>query len=81
MTILGLCWLPFTGQRGRVMGIEQLSDETVLSFYECIRHQVAMDQAAGLRLVAESAKQRAQQLRQEIERRRLRCDPIDWPVL
>ena len=65
---------------GRVMGIESLSDESVLRFYEDIRQQVAADLAAGnrYRFLGEAAKQQAERLRIEIARRRLRCNPIEW---
>jgi hypothetical protein len=62
------------------MGIESLSDETILDFYEQIRQQHAADLAAGnrYRLLGKSAKQQAERLQQEIDRRRLRCSPIVW---
>jgi hypothetical protein len=65
---------------GRVMGIESLSDESVLRFYEDIRQQVAADLSAGNRhsFMDEVAKQRAERLRIEIARRRLKCNPIEW---
>jgi hypothetical protein len=65
---------------GRVRGIESLSDESVLRFYEDIRQQVAADLATGnrYRFIGEAAKQQAERLRIEIARRRLRCNPIEW---
>jgi hypothetical protein len=53
---------------GRVMGIESLSDESVLRFYEDIRQQVAADLGAGnrYRFMGEAAKQQAERLRIEI---------------
>ena len=65
---------------GRVMGIESMSDECVLRFYEDIRQQVAADLCAGnrYRFMGEAAKQRAERLRIEIARRRLKCNPIEW---
>ena len=65
---------------GRVVGIESLSDESVLRFYEDIRQQVAADLATGnrYRFIGEAAKQQAERLRIEIARRRLRCNPIEW---
>ena len=65
---------------GRVMGIESLSDESVLRFYEDIRQQVAADLGAGnrYRFMGEAAKQQAERLRIEIARRRLKCNPIEW---
>jgi hypothetical protein len=63
------------------MGIELLSDESILRFYEDIRQQVAADLAAEncFRLMGgEAVKQRTERLRIEIDRRRLRCSPIEW---
>jgi hypothetical protein len=62
------------------MGIEFLSDESILRFYEDIRQQVAADLATGnrYRFAGEAARQQAERLRIEIDRRRLRCNPIEW---
>jgi len=62
------------------MGIEFLSDESILRFYEDIRQQVAADLATGnrYRFAGEAAKQQAERLRIEIDRRRLRCNRIEW---
>ena len=62
------------------MGIEFLSDESILRFYEEIRQHVSADLATGnrSRFMGEAAKQRAERLREEIDRRRLRCNPIKW---
>lgn len=62
------------------MSIEALSDESVLRLYENIQIQAAADRAAGSRyhLLGDTAKQRADVLREEIDRRRLRVDRIDW---
>ena len=67
--------------RGRVMGIESMSDECVLRFYEDIRQQVAADLCAGnrYRFMGEAAKHQAERLRIEIARRRLRYNPIEFP--
>jgi hypothetical protein len=63
------------------MAIEDLRDESVLKLYESIRQQVSADRHAGnkLRLLGETAKQQAERLREELDRRRLRFTPIDWP--
>ena len=62
------------------MGHEQSNDEVLLRFYESVRHQVEMDRAMGSRhrLVGEGVKRYAETLGQEMDRRRLRFDPIDW---
>jgi hypothetical protein len=72
--------LRIRAELGRAMGIEFLSDESILRFYEDIRQQVAADMATGnrYRFTGEAAKQRAGRLRIEIDRRRLRCNPIEW---
>jgi hypothetical protein len=63
------------------MAIEDLRDESVLKLYESIRQQVSADRHAGNKysLLGETAKQQAQRLREELDRRRLRFTPIDWP--
>jgi hypothetical protein len=68
------------GGASRAMGIEMLTDESVLRFYEDIRQQVAADLAneARYRFMGEAARQHAERLRIEIARRRLRCNPIEW---
>lgn len=62
------------------MGIEILSDESLLTLYENIRQQVSADIRLGGRhqLVGEAAKRRAERLREEIDRRGLQIDPIIW---
>jgi hypothetical protein len=62
------------------MSIENLSDDHVLRLYGNIRDQVAADRLHGgpHRLLRDTAKQRAERLCEEIERRRLRADRIDW---
>ena len=62
------------------MGIESLTDESVLRLYENIRQQVEADVllGSGHRLLRETAKQEAERLRAELDRRRLKYDPIDW---
>jgi hypothetical protein len=62
------------------MGLENLSDESVLQLYENIREQVAADlrQRGHYRLLAATAKQQAERLRQELDRRQLQYANIDW---
>lgn len=62
------------------MSIADLSDESLLRFYENIRIQAAADRAAGGRyhLLGDTARHRADVLREEMDRRRLRADRIDW---
>ena len=63
------------------MGIEKLSDDSLLLLYENIREQVAADLSLGSRhrLLGAAAKQRAERIREELDRRRLRYRLIDWP--
>jgi hypothetical protein len=52
-----------------------------LTFYEGVRRQVDLDKQAGgrYRLAGDGVKQYADKLREEMERRRLRFIPIEWP--
>jgi hypothetical protein len=52
-----------------------------LTFYEGVRRQVDLDKQAGgrYRLAGDGVKQYADKLREEMERRRLRFTPIEWP--
>jgi len=63
-----------------VMAIEKLSDQSLMTLYENIRQQVSADIRLGSRhrLVGEAAKERAERLHEEIERRRLQVGPIIW---
>jgi len=62
------------------MGIEVLTDESVLTLYENIRRQVSADIRLGdrYRLLGETAKQQELRLRQEMDRRGLRVTAIHW---
>jgi hypothetical protein len=62
------------------MGLENLSDDGVLRLYENIREQVAADlsQWSRHRLLGETARQQAERLRQELDRRRLKYAHIGW---
>ena len=62
------------------MGIEVLTDESVLTLYENIRQQVSADIRLGdrYRLLGETAKQQERRLRREIDRRGLRVTAIHW---
>ncbi|AWM03231.1 hypothetical protein [Bradyrhizobium amphicarpaeae] len=56
-----------------------LSDHFITRMYEFIRNEVQADVLAGTRLIGLPAKQRANRLFKEIERRGLFCRPIEWP--
>ncbi len=56
-----------------------LSDHFITRMYEFIRNEVQADVLAGTRLIGLPARQRADRLFKEIERRGLFCRPIEWP--
>jgi len=62
------------------MNFSQMKDERILAFYENVRQQVELDQRAGgrYRFAGAGVKEYAERLREEMDRRRLRYDPIDW---
>ena len=57
-----------------------LSDESLLAFYESVRRQVTADNKLGgrHRLAGTRVKEYADRLKDEMDRRRLRFKPIDW---
>ena len=62
------------------MSFEKLSDASVLRLYENIRQQVDRDSSNGrYHYLSEAAKQRAEDIRREIDRRDLYAPPINWP--
>jgi hypothetical protein len=62
------------------MGIADLTDQSILQFYDNIRSQVEAERGLPHKLMTSDAvKQRATALREEITRRRLQCAPIEWP--
>jgi len=56
-----------------------LSDHFIMRMHEFIRNEVQADALAGTRLVGLPARDRADRLFREIERRGLFCRPIEWP--
>jgi hypothetical protein len=56
-------------------------DEQLLAFYESVRREVELDKESGgrYRFAGDGVKQYADKLREEMDRRRLRFTPIDWP--
>ena len=58
----------------------QSKDESLVAFYENVRRQVELDKRAGgkYRLAGDGVRQYADKLREEIDRRRLEVEPIDW---
>jgi hypothetical protein len=63
------------------MDFSNSKDERLLTFYEGVRRQVDLDKQAGgrNRLAGDGVKQYVDKLREEMERRRLRFIPIEWP--
>jgi hypothetical protein len=65
------------------MKFADLSDESLLAYYESIRRQVAADANMGgrYRLVGSRVKEYADALKEEMSRRQLSFTPIHWPPL
>jgi hypothetical protein len=63
------------------MNFSNSKDERLLAYYENVRRQVELDNRSGgrYRLAGDGVKQYAEKLREEMDRRRLRFTPIDWP--
>lgn len=61
------------------MALERLGDQSILWMYNNIREQVMADAATGSRFVGEAAREQANRLQSEINRRGLKCGPINWP--
>jgi hypothetical protein len=59
--------------------LTSVTDETLLRYYEGIRLQASADIRSGFRLMGQAARERANVLLNEIERRRLSVTPISWP--
>ena len=72
-------WL-LVGVWGVTMNFSNAKDDSLLVFYESVRRQVEADMNSGgrYRFVGESARQYAERLREEMDRRRLKFTPIDW---
>jgi hypothetical protein len=64
-----------------VIDFSNSKDESLLSFYDNVRRQVELDTKSGgrYRFASDGVKQYADKLREEIDRRRLRFTPIEWP--
>ena len=61
------------------MGISNLNDESILTFYDNIREQVEAERGLQFKLMTgDSVKQRATALREEMIKRRLQHTPIEW---
>jgi hypothetical protein len=62
------------------MNYSQMKDERLLAFYENVRRLVALDAGSRYRFSGDGVRAYADKLREEMDRRRLRFMPIDWPV-
>ena len=63
------------------MDLKALTDESLLQYYEDIRAHVSADTRSegGHRFLGQAAKERANRLLKEIQRRQLSVTPIYWP--
>ena len=61
------------------MSLQYLSDEGVAALYENIRQQVEIDRSHKHRFTSgPGVRQRAEELRSELARRKVHCPPINW---
>jgi hypothetical protein len=61
------------------MNYSQMKDERLLLFYDAVRQQVILDGNSRYRFAGEGVRAYAGKLREEMERRRIRFTPINWP--
>lgn len=61
------------------MNYAQMKDERLLLFYDAVRQQVVLDSNSRYRFAGEGVRAYACKLREEMERRRIRFTPINWP--
>jgi hypothetical protein len=64
------------------MKLDDMTNESLLAYYESVRRQVAADQQLGgrYRLASGRVREYADHLKQEIGRRQMAVKPIDWPL-
>jgi hypothetical protein len=61
------------------VGVSDLNDESILRLYGGIRDQVEADHRSKHKfMTGDAVKQHAAALREEMTRRRLHHEPIDW---
>ncbi len=60
--------------------LDRLSDESIARMYDSIRNEIAADARVPQPLMGEAARQRAEELAAEMNRRRIRFTMIDWPT-
>ena len=63
------------------MNLLKANDESLARYYESVRREVQADKKLGGKFgfMREAAKQYAEGIRAEMDRRRLPFTPIDWP--
>jgi hypothetical protein len=61
------------------MNYSQMKDERLLLYYEAVREQVILDGNSRYRFAGDGVRAYADKLREEMDRRRIRYMPIDWP--
>jgi hypothetical protein len=61
------------------MNFSEMKDERLLLFYDAVREQVILDGKSPYRFAGEGVRAYADKLREEMEKRRLRYPPINWP--
>jgi hypothetical protein len=64
---------------GHPMIFSQMKDERLLLFYDAVRQQVILDGNSRYRFAGDGVRACADNLREEMDRRRLSFTPIDWP--
>ena len=62
------------------MNYSQTKDETLLRYYDDVRQQVILDGNSPYRLAGDGVRAYAEKLREEMDKRRLKYAPINWPV-
>jgi hypothetical protein len=60
------------------MGCERMPDDRLVSFYDSIREQAEADRGQQYKFMGPTVRQYADQLRDEMIKRRLTHRPIDW---
>jgi hypothetical protein len=61
------------------MSYSNSKDESLLTYYDNVRQQVDAERYLERRFTTGSVKQYANSLREEMDRRRLKYRPINWP--
>ena len=62
------------------MNFANSKDESLLVLYESVRQQVEKDKFEKHRFMGKAAREYAERLRAEMERRQMKFTPIEWPL-